>query len=47
MRAVILAAGTGSRLGELTREKTKGMVPVGGKFLIDHLLNFLDPHFFD
>ncbi len=47
MRAVILAAGTGSRLGEITRARTKGMVPVAGKKLIDHLLNFLDREFFD
>jgi choline kinase len=46
MRAVILAAGTGSRLGEITRARTKGMVPVGGKKLIDHLFNFLELEMF-
>jgi choline kinase len=47
MRAVILAAGTGSRLGEITSARTKGMVPVAGKKLIDHLFNFLDLDIFD
>lgn len=47
MRAVILAAGTGSRLGEITRARTKGMVPVAGKKLIDHLFNFLELEFFN
>jgi choline kinase len=42
MRAIVLAAGTGSRLGELTKTRTKGMVPVNGKPLIDYLLEFLD-----
>ena len=37
MKAVILAAGTGSRLGEITKARTKGMVPVKGKLLIDYL----------
>jgi choline kinase len=47
MRAVILAAGTGSRLGEITKARTKGMVPVAGTKLIDHLFHFLDLEFFD
>ena len=47
MRAIVLAAGTGSRLGEMTRVRTKGMVPVGGKRLIDHLFDFFDMDFFD
>ena len=47
MKAVVLAAGTGSRLGEITKVRTKGMVPVCGKRLIDHLLNFLDLDAFD
>lgn len=42
MRVIVLAAGTGSRLGEITRTRTKGMVPVNGKPLIDYLLEFLD-----
>lgn len=47
MRAVVLAAGTGSRLGEITKARTKGMVPVNGKPLIDYLMDFFEPGFFD
>ena len=47
MRAVVLAAGTGSRLGEITKARTKGMVPVNGKRLIDYLLEFFEIEFFD
>lgn len=47
MRAIVLAAGTGSRLGELTKVRTKGMVPVHGKRLIDYLLDFFEINFFD
>jgi histidinol-phosphate/aromatic aminotransferase/cobyric acid decarboxylase-like protein/choline kinase len=41
MQAIILAAGMGRRLGELTKENTKCMVPVNGVPLIDRLLNQL------
>jgi choline kinase len=47
MKAIVLAAGTGSRLGELTKARTKGMVPVRGRRLIDYLLDFFEPGFFD
>ncbi|MBN2403684.1 MAG: NTP transferase domain-containing protein [Spirochaetes bacterium] len=47
MRAIVLAAGTGSRLGEITKARTKGMVPVNGKRLIDYLLDFFETEFFD
>jgi len=47
MRAIVLAAGTGSRLGEITKARTKGMVPVKGKRLIDYLLDFFERDFFD
>jgi choline kinase len=47
MRAIVLAAGTGSRLGEITKVRTKGMVPVNGKRLIDYLLDFFEVEFFD
>ncbi len=47
MKAVVLAAGTGSRLGEITKARTKGMVPVKGKKLIDYLLEFFEINFFD
>lgn len=41
MQAVILAAGMGRRLGELTQENTKCMVKVNGVTLIDRLLSQL------
>lgn len=41
MQAIILAAGMGKRLGELTRNNTKCMVEVNGTPLIDRLLNQL------
>ena len=41
MQAIILAAGMGKRLGELTKENTKCMVKVNGVCLIDRLLNQL------
>ena len=41
MQAIILAAGMGRRLGELTRENTKCMVEVNGVSLIDRLLGQL------
>jgi len=47
MRAIVLAAGTGSRLGEITKARTKGMVPVKGRKLIDYLLDFFEKDFFD
>lgn len=41
MQAVILAAGMGRRLGELTQDNTKCMIKVNGVTLIDRLLNQL------
>ena len=41
MQAIILAAGMGRRLGELTQHNTKCMVPVNGITLIDRLLGQL------
>ena len=41
MQAIILAAGMGRRLGELTRDNTKCMVAVNGVRLIDRLLGQL------
>lgn len=38
MQALILAAGKGKRLADLTKDKTKCMVEVNGKKLIDHCL---------
>lgn len=42
MQAIILAAGMGKRLGELTKGNTKCMIEVGGKTLISRLLRQLD-----
>ena len=41
MQAIILAAGMGRRLGDLTKENTKCMVPVNGVRLRDRLLGQL------
>ncbi len=41
MKAVILAAGLGSRLGEFTRYKPKTLLSVGGRPLISHILGAL------
>ncbi|NLE33598.1 MAG: aminotransferase class I/II-fold pyridoxal phosphate-dependent enzyme [Bacteroidales bacterium] len=42
MQAIILAAGMGKRLGELTRENTKCMVRVNGITLIERMLDQLE-----
>lgn len=42
MQAIILAAGMGKRLGELTKGNTKCMIEVGGETLISRLLRQLD-----
>ena len=39
MQALILAAGTGSRLGKHTKENTKCMLEINGKTLIKHALD--------
>ncbi|MCQ2323855.1 MAG: aminotransferase class I/II-fold pyridoxal phosphate-dependent enzyme [Paludibacteraceae bacterium] len=44
MQAIILAAGMGKRLGELTKSNTKCMIEVGGKTLIARLLHQLDTY---
>ena len=44
MQAVILAAGMGKRLKELTRNNTKCMVKVNGVTLIERMLRQLDKH---
>ena len=42
MKAIILAAGMGKRLGELTKGNTKCMIEVGNETLISRLLHQLD-----
>ena len=41
MQAIILAAGMGKRLKELTKNNTKCMVEVNGVKLIDRVLTYL------
>ncbi|HLC96101.1 MAG TPA: phosphocholine cytidylyltransferase family protein [Candidatus Nanoarchaeia archaeon] len=41
MKAIILAAGMGTRLGKYTKELPKGMLTFKGKSLIEHQLNTL------
>ena len=41
MQAIILAAGMGKRLGELTKENTKCMIQVNGEALIDRVIHSL------
>ena len=41
MQAIILAAGMGRRLGEITKENTKCMLSINGKRLIDRTLEQL------
>ncbi|VVB51319.1 UTP--glucose-1-phosphate uridylyltransferase AglF [uncultured archaeon] len=41
MKAVILAGGKGTRLGELTRNVPKPMVKIGEKTLLEHNINLL------
>ncbi|MBQ7539493.1 MAG: NTP transferase domain-containing protein, partial [Bacteroidaceae bacterium] len=41
MQAIILAAGMGRRLGELTKNNTKCMIEVNGVKLIDRMLSQL------
>lgn len=44
MQAIILAAGMGKRLKDLTKDNTKCMVEVNGVSLIERLLNQLEPY---
>lgn len=42
MNAVLLAAGYGTRLYPLTKDRPKALLPVGGRPIIDHLVERLD-----
>ncbi|MEE2657893.1 MAG: phosphocholine cytidylyltransferase family protein [Candidatus Latescibacterota bacterium] len=44
MRAIILAAGAGTRLRPLTDGRPKCLVPIGGKTLLGHQLHALHAH---
>ena len=46
MRAMVLAAGLGTRLRPLTYEITKPMVPVLDRPVMEHILDLLDRHSF-
>ena len=41
MKAVVLSAGYGTRLGELTRDMPKALLPVGGRPLVERVLSNL------
>lgn len=47
MQSIILAAGLGSRLGELTKECTKCMIKINGITLIERMLRQLDRYGMD
>src|ERR1700682_3691954 len=44
MRALVLAAGEGTRLRPLTLDRPKPMVPLGGRPLLEHLVDLLRNH---
>ena len=46
MKAMIMAAGQGTRLLPLTADTPKPMLPIGGKPLIEHIISLLREHDF-
>ena len=42
MKAIILAAGYATRLYPLTLDRPKALLPVGGKPMLDHLMEQLE-----
>ncbi len=47
MKAMVLCAGHGTRLGELTKEIPKPMLPLCGQPIVSHIINNLRIHGFD
>jgi mannose-1-phosphate guanylyltransferase/phosphomannomutase len=47
VKAVVLSAGYGTRLGELTQDTPKAMLPVAGRPILEHLIRHLARHGFD
>lgn len=47
MKAMIFAAGLGTRLGELTNKKPKALVDINGRTMLDHIVNKLAGAGFD
>ena len=47
MRALVLAAGYGTRLGDLTRDLPKPMLPLQGRPLLEYILHHLRRHGFN
>ena len=47
MKAIVLSAGYGTRLGELTREIPKPMLSIAGKPLLEYMLGYLRHNNFD
>ena len=47
MKAMVLCAGYGTRLGDLTREVPKPMLTLGDRPLLEHILHQLKRHGFD
>ena len=46
LRAMVLAAGVGSRLGDLSNVLPKPLVPIGGRPVMEHILLLLKKHGF-
>jgi UDP-N-acetylglucosamine diphosphorylase/glucosamine-1-phosphate N-acetyltransferase len=44
MQAVVIAAGQGTRMGPLTDGLPKPMLPIGGKPIVEHVLDEVAPH---
>ena len=41
MKAMLFAAGLGTRLGELTKDKPKALVEIKGKTLLEYAVDYL------